>query len=123
MSAFNKSLKQFYEHGKFTFLTKNCPEDDKTFYMHCLRFYLPQKAKETIEEFNVGLGVFTMQGFEQRNKESKNALKRFSNCKGNICISNVKRLFNVFEYKQNAICLTMNIYFIDHRFFLTTMML
>ena len=103
MSAFNKSLKQFYEHGKFTFLTKNSPGDDETFYMHCLCFYLPQKAKETIKEFNVGLGVFTKQVFERRNKESKNTLKRFSNCKKNICISNVKQLFDVFEYKQNAI--------------------
>ena len=60
MSAFNKSLKQFYEHGKFTFLTKNSPGDDETFYMHCLCFYPPQKAKETFKEFNLGLGVFTM---------------------------------------------------------------
>ena len=45
---------------------------------------------ETCEKFESGVGKFTMQGHERRNKESKNTLKRFSNNKGNVLIGNVK---------------------------------
>ena len=95
-------LKRFYEVGEKTFLTKNPsnPGDDETFYLHCLRFYLPQIAKDTAQKFSLGLGVYTMQGFESRNKESKYTLRRFTNTKGNIVAPNLRRLYDKFEWSE-----------------------
>ena len=100
---FKRRLKQFYNVGKSSFLTKNPAfvGDDETFYMHTLRFYLPQIAEQTFEKFGLGLGIFTMQGFERRNKESKNTLSRFSNGIGNTLIANLKRLWDVFQFETN----------------------
>ena len=63
---------------------------------------MPKIAKETLEKHKLGLGIFTMQGFEQRNKESKNTLRRFCNGKGDILLPNMKRLFDVFYYEHNS---------------------
>ena len=99
------NLIEFYEVGGRTFLTKNPanPGDDETFYFHVLRFYLPRIAKQTLEENGMGLEIFTMQGFERRNKESKNTLRRFSNNKGNVLTPNLKRLWDIFFYEQTAV--------------------
>ena len=80
-------------------ITKNTATagDDETFYLHCLRFYIPRIAQITFDEDHLGVGIFTMQGFERRNKESKNIFKRFSNGKGNVLVPNMKRLYDIFE--------------------------
>ena len=98
-------LQKFYNVGAKTILTKNPanPGDDETFYLHVLRFYLPQIAKKTMEDHGVGLGIFSMQGFERRNKESKNTLRRFSNRKGNVLLNNLRRLYDVFFYEQTGV--------------------
>ena len=77
--------------------------DDETFYMHVLRFYLPKIARVTFDKHGLGLGIFTMQGFERRNKESKNTLKRFTNCKGNVLAANLRRLWDVYYYEKTAL--------------------
>ena len=41
MLTFNKKVKMFYAVGKTNFLTKNNTADNETFYLHCLRYYLP----------------------------------------------------------------------------------
>jgi hypothetical protein len=102
LERFKTNLKQFYECGRKTFLTKNVDGDIEFFYSHCLRFYLPKHAEELFTEHGVGLGVFTMQGYERRNKESKNALKRFTNHKGNILVQNMKRLWDIFKHSMNS---------------------
>ena len=101
MLEFDKNVANFYESGKHSFLTKKAsqPGDDETFYMHCLQFYIPQIAKTTFEEYNLGIGIFTMQGFERRNKESKNVMRKYCNYKGNIVQSNLKRLYDVYIRK------------------------
>lgn len=70
--------------------------------MHTLRFYMPMLSKKTLNLQGMGLGVFTMQGYECRNKESKNTLKRFGNSKGNILESNMKILWDIFYHGKNA---------------------
>ena len=45
----------------------------------------------------MGLGIFTMQGFEHRNKESKTYFFKFTNKKGNVCIQVLKRLWDLFS--------------------------
>ena len=98
-------LDSFYKVGGRSFMTKNKahPGDDETFYLHVLRYYLPRIAKSTFEKHQLGLGIFTMQGFERRNKESKNTLKRFSNNKGNVLMQNMRRLWDVFYYRTTAV--------------------
>ena len=78
METFTNNLKQFYTIGGRSFLTSNpsLVGNDETFYMHCLRFYLPKIAAHTLEIYKMGISIFTMQGFERRNKESKNILKQ-----------------------------------------------
>ena len=53
-----------------------------------------------MRKFKFGAGIFTMQGYKRRNKESKNTLRRFNNNKGNIIIGNMKRLWDLFYYEH-----------------------
>ena len=100
---FNVDLKQFYKVGCRTFLSKpGVHGSEETFYMHTLRFYVPKLSKITFDRHGTGIGVFNMQGFERRNKESKNCMKRFSNNKGNMITNNLKRLWDVFEHDNNS---------------------
>ena len=103
MRTFYSDVKDLYKYGKNTYLRGN--EYDETFYFHCLAFYLPKLAKITFERHNLGLGIFTMQGFERRNKESKNCFKRFTtnNKKSDaILVNNLRRLLQVFLHDINA---------------------
>ena len=104
LDEFENNLKKFYDVGSRSFLTKNPASigDDETFYLHTLRFYLPKIAKETLCKHSLGLGIYTMQGFEHRNKESKNTLSRFSNGMNNIAINNLRRLWDVFSNGRNS---------------------
>ena len=99
INEFQVNVKEFYKCGKYTFLTKRNDGDDETFYFHCLRFYIPDIVDKTWEKFKLGIGIYTMQGYERRNKESKNTLRRFSNNKGNIVMNNLKRLWDHYYYK------------------------
>ena len=90
----------------YHFGAKNILKDnDETFYFHCLRYYMPKLAQTTFEEVGLGLGVFGMQGFERRNKESKNTFKRFTTANRTsdaLLVNNVSRLLKVFLYDINA---------------------
>ena len=101
LEKFESNLQKFYIVGAKTFLTDKVKGDRENFYSHCLRYYLPKIAHELFELHGVGLGVFTMQGFERRNKESKNTFKRFNNRKGNILRQNLSRLSDVFLNSSN----------------------
>ena len=100
IDKFKKNLIEFYECSKHTFLTKRNTGDDETFYFHCLRFYMLDIVDDTREKFESGVGIFTMQGYERRNKESKNTLRRFSNNKDNIVIRNIKQLWDHYYYEH-----------------------
>ena len=39
-----------------------------------------------------GLGVLNIQGYERRNKESKNTMRRFLNNKGNLVFQSFRQL-------------------------------
>ena len=77
--------------------------DLETSYMHILRYYMPHIAQETYCKHGIGIGLFTMQGFEHRNKESKNTLHRFSNHCGNVVVPNMKRLWDIFSHGITAV--------------------
>jgi hypothetical protein len=94
---FKKNVKNFYKVGSRTFLSRHGENGkDETFNMHALRFYMPTIVETTFERHGVGVGVFNMQGFERRNKESKNIYTKYNNHCGPL-ITNVNRLWDVFE--------------------------
>ena len=97
LKAFEQNVKKFYSAGGKSFLTKaTVVGDDETFYMHCLRCYIPHIAKITYDQHHLGVGIFTMQGYERRNKESKWSYSHHTNKKGNILTQNLNRLHDIF---------------------------
>lgn len=60
--------------------------------MNVLRFYMPKLAHDNLSQMGLGMGVFTIQGYERRKKELKNTLHRFNNRKYNLVISNMRQL-------------------------------
>ena len=76
---FKDNIKEFFENAKDTYIMKKNKKmsgNNETFYLHALRCYFPQLATKLFEKYCMGLGIFTMQGFERRNKESKLNEKR-----------------------------------------------
>ena len=71
---------------------------ESTLLLPCLAVLHSSEVRETWEENGVGVGVFVMQGFEHRNKESKNTFKRFNNRKGDFNLKNLKQLWDVFNF-------------------------
>ena len=59
--------------------------DRETFYLHCAKYHAPRIARDTLEVLDCGVGIWTMQGFEHRNKESKHVYSCKTNGKGNCC--------------------------------------
>ena len=102
-AVFLCDVKAFYSCGSNTFLTKDDTGDLENFYCHVLRFYMPQHARTTWERHKLGLGIFTMQGFERRNKESKNCFRRFTNKKSNFLVSTLRRLWDSFTFEKVAV--------------------
>ena len=104
MNAFEVDVQEFYNAGRDTFLSNRGSSDGmaETFYCHALRFYMPQIVRTTYSRHRLGVGIFNMQGFERRNKESKNCLKHFDNHKGNVLCTNMNRLFDVFKNEVNT---------------------
>ena len=100
LDRFVENLKRFYTCGAKSFMSKigDGTGDLDTFYLHALRFYLPVIAEYMRDKYRLGLGVYSMQGFERRNKESKNTLRRFTNKKGNVVQQNMYRLWDRFYY-------------------------
>ena len=100
MKGFEENLKKFYSCGAKTFLSSAggiTDGDEETFYSHALRFYMPPITRQTFERHHVGVGIFNMQGFERRNKESKNMMTNHCNNRGNILVTNLNRLWDAFE--------------------------
>ena len=96
MAIFECNVQEFYECGMSTFLKKTHYGDEETFYLRSLQYYLPVIMHTTWESHRIGWGVFTIQGFERINKESKNTLSRFNNRTGNLASQNIRRLWDVF---------------------------
>ena len=102
ISSYEDNVKTLYDIGAKTVLTDNTEGDAETLYFHVARFYIPKLARELFKKYGLGIGIYNMQGYEQRNKESKNTLRRFSNHKGNVVTPNLKRLWDIFHNSKNA---------------------
>ena len=79
-------------------MTKLEEGDDETYYLHAIRYYIAHFSRDTWKVHKCGIGVFTMQGYERRNKESKNIMRKFSNNKNNILDQILKRLYDNFAH-------------------------
>ena len=101
MNGFEKLVQDFYKYGCSTFLSCNDSSEQETFYLHALRFYMPKFMKETWKTHRLGVGVFTMQGMERRNQESKKALQNHTNNRGNIIVQNLMKLYGNFIPPSN----------------------
>ena len=102
IDKFETNLVKFYDHGSRTFLSTNgmINGNGESFYCHALRFYMPSIIKMTFRKHHLGPGIFNMQGFERRNKESKNCLGTSCNHRGNILINNMNNLFDIFYFEN-----------------------
>ena len=69
----------------------------KTTYLHILRYNLAAFARQIYNDYGLGIGVFTMQGVERRNKESKHIFTHHTNNKGNLSIITLKGLIRMFK--------------------------
>jgi hypothetical protein len=98
---FQQNVKKFYDvAAKASIIDEN-----EIFYFHCLRYYMPTIAETTFDRHQLGIGIFSMQSFERRNKESKNMLARFSTMNRKCAaflVNNIKRLAQVFHYNINS---------------------
>ena len=63
-----------------------------------LYFYMPRLARETWKDFQLGVGVYTMQGFEKRNSESKHIFKTDTNKKNNKTTNVVMQILKTLQY-------------------------
>ena len=64
MAKNNDNVKEFYQVGATSFLTGGTQTgNQETFYMHVMRFYIPEIVKITYDRHRLGVGIFNMQGF------------------------------------------------------------
>ena len=97
LQTFKTDVRQFYASGRHSFLSTG----DEPFYFHCLCYYLPQIAEITFTRHRLGLGIFAMQGFERRNKESKTMIRKSCTSNHNspaLLVNNIRRLQQLFWY-------------------------
>ena len=93
---YENNINKFYYHGSFTIFTNTTLGDGETFYCHISKHWVPRLAKWTVNNLGCGIGLWTMQGFEHRNKQSKYLHARKTNGKGNCCVQVLKGLHNSF---------------------------
>ena len=61
-------IAQLCEHERNNFFTDTVVRHRVTFYLHCARCHTPRIARYEFENLGCGIGTWTMQGFENRNK-------------------------------------------------------
>ena len=101
IDRFTENVELFYEYGKSILFNNGNNPGDETSYAHVLRFYMPMIAQETWDKHGAPLGIYNMQGYKQRNLESKTIYKRFTNKKGNIVAQILPRLIDIFMFEFN----------------------
>ena len=92
ISEFESLSEQLYKAGMKTYLSDRVEGDHETFYAHALRFYFPDILKKTYNKYGLGLGVYTMEGFESINYMTKRLIRNNSNRRGNICKQTMVRI-------------------------------
>ena len=92
IEEFQRLTSHLYDCGMKTFLTDRVPGDHETFYAHAVRWYFPKLLKRTYNKYGLGLGVFSMEGFEAINYMTKRFIRDHTNRRGNICFQTMVRI-------------------------------
>ena len=103
MDETEKKIQDLYEIVGSSLLTRveSNIGAQETFYWHALRFYMPTMIRDTYAKHSLGIGIFTMQGFERRNKETKMIYQRYNNHNGDTLSANLKKCWAIFEHDYN----------------------
>ena len=96
IDKFEGDIEAFYGCEITSFMTNKIAGDTEIYYLHCLRFYIPKLTIQTWETHQCGIGCYTIQGFERRNKESKNCMRKFINNKQDKITQRLRRLWDTF---------------------------
>ena len=66
MTDFKSNVKKFYDCREVTFLSSSTDkkEDEETFYLHTLRFYMPEISDETFKKHNWEWGYSICRGLK-----------------------------------------------------------
>lgn len=94
-----ENVKVFCKVRGQLFLTKEeSTGNNKTFYMHCLRFYLLLIARKILEDHHLGVRMFTMQGFEHQNKVLKYLWNKFNNYTKHVLIQKLNCVYGAYHH-------------------------
>lgn len=95
---------QFKLAAKYTiFVPQSGSETEDTnenYYSHVLINYTVPMMEQTFNKYKLDIGIYFIQGIEQRNKESKNCAICFTNNRFNLCTSTMKRWFDLFFFSR-----------------------
>ena len=97
MAAYSDKVKLFHDAGMKSFMTDSVPGDNETFYTHAVCNYFLPKICTIYTLHGVGPGVFSMEGFEYKNFQSKRAVANRANGRGNICKQSIRHLCIIFR--------------------------
>ena len=103
LDEFEKITSELYHAGMLTFLTDRILGDHETFYAHAVRWYFPAIARRTYSKYGLGIGVFTMEGFEAINYMTKRLIRDHTNRRGNICAQTMVRIVMVFMTFEHSV--------------------
>ena len=94
---FERLSNELYRAGMNTYLSDLVMGDHETFYAHAMKNYFVAILKITYRKYGLGLGVFTMEGFEAINYSTKQILRNRSNHRGNICAQSMVHMVNKYS--------------------------
>ena len=112
IEQYEENVKDLYKCGGKSFLTVRGGKEGsrETAYFHVLRCYIPLIASETYNDFRCGMGLWTMQGFERRNYESKTIARNFTNKKDKWLLQVIKRLWDATHWGKQRLTLDAPFY-------------
>ena len=97
ISEYISQVEELYSLGLKSFMSESNQGDRKTFCLHSLWWYFPEIMKLTYKRHGVGIGVYTMEGFEYKNYTSKQVIRTRTNGKVNITMQSLKTLLLIFK--------------------------
>ena len=99
IKQYEKNMVELYKCGSETFFksVNGTPAMGETVYFHMLLCQVPKWARITYKRHGVGVGVFTLQGIERRNKKKKHQFTKHTNSKGNMCMQTLRKCTDEFE--------------------------
>ena len=98
IDQFKKNIITFYDVRRTSFMKDKHVSDHETYYLYYLRFYIPKISRHTCKTHECGIGIYSMQEFERKNKESKNCIKLLTTI-NNIGYHRVCVVFGIYSFR------------------------